>query len=109
MGFNLGEFLNLNNKQKQQTPQPASTAQPSIAHRLDRAVSTVGAGALRSATGLGQGLSGLYDLATPGTGTNRLSQGLNNYAKSIDQYSKDQHYNQNAIRLAKVYQMLPHS
>lgn len=50
----------------------------------------LGLGVMRSITGSAQGLSGLYDLASPGTGTNRLSKGLDTYAKSIDQTVNDQ-------------------
>lgn len=44
----------------------------------------IGLGGLRSLVGTAQGLSGLYDLATPGVGTNRFSNRLNNFAKTID-------------------------
>lgn len=44
-----------------------------------------GRSALRVGTGAGQGASGLYDLATPGVGTNRFSQGLDKVAKKIDE------------------------
>lgn len=44
----------------------------------------LGLGALRSLTGTAQGLSGIYDIATPGLGTNRFSKGLDSFAKSID-------------------------
>ena len=39
----------------------------------------------RTAVGLAQGASGIYDLATPGKGTNRLSQNLDKAAKKLDQ------------------------
>jgi len=44
-----------------------------------------GRSALRVGTGVGQGATGLYDLATPGIGTNRVSQGLDKVAKKIDE------------------------
>lgn len=43
-----------------------------------------GLGVARSAVGTAQGASGLFDLATPGKGTNRVSKLLNEQAKQID-------------------------
>ena len=51
------------------------------------------AGGRRSAIGTAQAVSGLVDLATPGTGTNRISKGLDQQAKQIDQSVKDQRLN----------------
>lgn len=51
------------------------------------------AGGKRSAIGTGQALSGLYDLATPGTGTNRISKTLDVQAKQVDQSVKRQKLN----------------
>ena len=50
----------------------------------------LGLGGVRSLTGLAQGVSGLYDLATPGTGTNRFSKGLDNFAKFTDQTAQNE-------------------
>lgn len=43
----------------------------------------------RVGTGFGQSASGLYDLATPGKGTNRFSQVLDKVAKKIDKDAAD--------------------
>jgi len=51
------------------------------------------AGGKRSVIGTGQALTGLYDLATPGTGTNRISKTLDQQAKQVDQSVKDQRLN----------------
>lgn len=42
------------------------------------------AGVVRSIQGTGQAVSGLYDLATPGKGTNRVSNFLDREAKKVD-------------------------
>jgi hypothetical protein len=47
-----------------------------------------GASVSRVVTGIGQGLSGLYDLATPGKGTNRVSKTLDKGAKKLDEFAK---------------------
>lgn len=47
-------------------------------------------GGLRSLTGVAQGVSGLYDLATPGTGTNRVSKKLDSFAKTTDETAKNE-------------------
>lgn len=57
---------------------------------LKNATGTVGLGLYRSAVGTGQGLSGLYDLATPGKGTNRLSKALDVKAKRADEIATQQ-------------------
>lgn len=56
---------------------------------VSRAISSVGAGTLRSGVGTVQGASGLYDLVTPGTGTNRLSKQADRAAVSLDRSAKD--------------------
>lgn len=48
-----------------------------------------GAGITRSLEGTAQGVSGLYDLFTPGKGTNRFSKKLDNSAKQIDEFVSD--------------------
>lgn len=71
-----------------QAMQPAVTA-PAADTSYSHAVQTVGTqwglGGLRSLMGLTQGVSGLYDLMTPGTGTNRISHGLDHFAQTTDQ------------------------
>ena len=75
-------------------PQPAQTAPaPSQPSKAERVGLTIGLGGLRSATGLAQGLSGIYDLATPGKGTNRFSKGLDNFAKQVDATAKAENIN----------------
>lgn len=44
----------------------------------------------RVGTGMVQGLSGLYDLASPGKGTNRLTKATNSLAEKLDKTAKDQ-------------------
>lgn len=69
---------------------------PSVANRIARPISNqfrevgtgIGLGGLRSLEGTAQGLSGLYDLLTPGHGTNRVSKGLDSYAKFTDATAK---------------------
>lgn len=48
-----------------------------------------GAGVGRSLVGLGQGASGLVDLATPGEGRSRVTQGLNRTAEGADTFVKE--------------------
>lgn len=43
----------------------------------------------RVGTGIGEGFTGLYDLLTPGEGTNRFSDALEKKAEEIDQTAKD--------------------
>lgn len=63
---------------------------PSLKQNIENAVGTVGLGLGRSGIGTAQGLSGMYDLMTPGKGTNRFSQSLDTRAKRFDQIQKDQ-------------------
>lgn len=65
-------------------PKPVPKVDTSFTTKLKQAGTMQGLGALRSATGLAQGVSGLYDLASPGTGTNRFSKKLDTFAKSTD-------------------------
>lgn len=60
---------------------------------LKNATGQVGLGLYRSAIGTGQGLSGIYDLATPGKGTNRLSKALDVKAKRADEIAVQQNKN----------------
>lgn len=54
----------------------------------NRFLKTPGLGVQRSLIGAGQGLTGLYDLASPGTGTSRVSQYLQKQALSTDKQGK---------------------
>ena len=84
-----------NNKAKQQQFLGSLTVkQPNTLDHLGSAAQDAGTGlglgGVRSLTGFGQGLSGIYDLATPGTGTNRLSKGLDKFAKFTDETAKNE-------------------
>lgn len=71
------------------TPKPGEIQRDnSFGSRLKRVGTGVGLGAVRSATGFAQGVSGLYDLATPGTGTNRFSKKLDKFAQFTDETAK---------------------
>jgi hypothetical protein len=64
---------------------------------LKSGVKKVGTGtglaAARVGVGTAQGLSGLYDLATPGTGTNRITKGLDSSARFIDDTAQNEGVN----------------
>lgn len=72
---------------------PAAIDNAAVRSPIGRGLQTVGLGALRSGTGTLQGVSGLYDLATPGVGTNRFSKGLNSLAQNTDITAKANHSN----------------
>lgn len=76
----------------QRVAQTVQTA-PSQPSKAERVGLTIGLGGLRSVTGLAQGFSGLYDLASPGTGTNRLSKNLDSFAKQVDSTAKAEKIN----------------
>lgn len=57
---------------------------------IDRAINTVAASTARVGTGIAQGISGLFDLISPGKGTSRVSKSLDRSAKSIDKFAKEQ-------------------
>jgi hypothetical protein len=65
--------------------QRALAADTSYGHALQTVGTQWGLGGLRSLTGQLQGVSGIYDLMTPGDGTNRISQGLDRFAHTTDQ------------------------
>jgi hypothetical protein len=67
---------------------PSTLTKIDVGSVLKNRATGLGLGSLRAGTGWVQGGAGLYDLATPGTGTNRFSQGLNKFAQSIDQTAK---------------------
>lgn len=62
----------------------------------------VGAGIGRSLIGTGQAVSGLYDLATPGLGTNRFSKGLNTAAVKTDSFVKQNNLPQSVYKAAQA-------
>lgn len=59
---------------------------------IDRALSPVGAGVLRSGVGTAESLSGLYDLATPGKGQNQFGKNAQIAGANLDQAVKDANY-----------------
>ena len=82
-----------------QQNQPVSTQAPSpslwddVIHYVGKAASlydparlysSAGVGVARSIVGTAQGISGLVDLVSPGTGTSRISKGLDVAAKKLD-------------------------
>lgn len=60
---------------------------------IGHGLQAVALGGLRSGIGTGQAVSGLYDLATPGTGNNRFSKNLGKVATNVDQTAKAEHVN----------------
>lgn len=64
-----------------QLPGAIKTAVPKVVRATDLA-------ARRTAVDIGQAGSGLYDLASPGTGTNRFSKQLDRTARNIDATAK---------------------
>ena len=78
---------------KQRTP----TNNLSVRQQNQQALKTTGTGiglrGVRSGVGFAQGASGLFDLVSPGRGTNRFSKGLDNYAKFVDQTAKTGGFN----------------
>ena len=67
------------------THTPAPSAWQQFTPQVNHVGTGLGLGAVRSGVGTAQGLSGLYDLLTPGNGTNRFSKSLDNYAQTVDQ------------------------
>ena len=65
-------------------------------------VAPVVLGIRRSAIGTGEGLSGLYDLATPGKGTNRFGKSLIGAGARTDQAVKQGGYNNLAYKGAQA-------
>lgn len=65
----------------------ASTAQQ-IANTARNAGTGTGLRGLRSGIGFAEGLTGLYDLATPGTGTNRFSKQLERAGRTVDETAR---------------------
>ncbi|MDB5177441.1 MAG: hypothetical protein JWN75_1109, partial [Candidatus Saccharibacteria bacterium] len=85
--------LDNNRTWQQRTP----TNNNSVKEQRNKAAYNIVAGtgvrAVRSVTGLAQMGSGLYDLASPGTGTSRVSQGLDKFAKFTDAKAKSKGVN----------------
>lgn len=94
-GYDQANTLDNNRTWKQRSPdtQVKSALQQAMANPVGGFNAARGAGLARSAIGTGQALSGLYDLATPGTGTNRLSKQLDQYGKNTDKFVKDNNLN----------------
>lgn len=67
---------------------PARVERAATQTAVGRGAQTVGLGAARSGIGTLQAVSGLYDLASRGTGTNRLSDALKNAAVNVDETVK---------------------
>ena len=59
-------------------------------------------GAGRSVAGTVRGVSGIYDLASPGTGTNRVSKQAVKAGEATDRVVKDNNYNQIAYKGAQA-------
>jgi hypothetical protein len=59
----------------------------------NKVVAPVTYGVGRSAAGTGEGLGGLFDLATPGKGNNRFGQGAKNIGATADSIVKAGNYN----------------
>jgi hypothetical protein len=80
--------------QQQQLLNNARPAQFDVAQAtrdtLRNRATGLGLGVARSGVGIAQGVSGLTDLVTPGTGTNRVSKSLDRSAKFIDQTAKNE-------------------
>jgi hypothetical protein len=132
MAFNLRELLNLNNSEKQKKKAPpaqtvvkpkqplwkqavdvaadsvfknVSPVLPSIVKSVkpvNRAIDASKTGFARSITGGVQGASGLYDLVTPGTGTNRLTKGTATVGAEQDKYVKDNRLSQPLYKSGQV-------
>lgn len=78
------------NKLKANNYQVKYRPEPTFGQNIRNATGTVGLGLYRSGIGTAQGLSGIYDLASPGTGTNRFSQEFDRMAKRSDQIQQEQ-------------------
>lgn len=71
---------------KSQQPVKFSVSTAARDSFTQRAVPSVSAGLARSAVGTAEGLSGLYDLATPGLGTNRFTKKTVELGGGIDRF-----------------------
>jgi hypothetical protein len=78
---------------QQRTPTNTRSVRGQAQQQAYNAVAGTGVRAVRSATGLLQAGSGLADLASPGTGTSRVSQGLDQFAKFTDAKAKSKGVN----------------
>lgn len=68
----------------------------------DKRIAPIAAGITRSAVGTGESLAGLYDLASPGQGTNRVSKGMRRAGENVDNVVKDNNYNKWAYKGAQA-------
>jgi hypothetical protein len=66
------------------------------------ALADLGLGFLRSGTGTAQSVSGIFDLVSPGKGTNRFSKGLDEFAKQVDERQKMVGENDIAYKLSQA-------
>lgn len=67
-----------------QHPNAMQQLLPQLGAAVPKVAAATGLAAARLGTGTAQGVSGLVDLATPGTGTSRVTDGLNHAAAGID-------------------------
>jgi len=96
---------------KQQTPQLApkkGSIWNDVVHYVGKAVvntanlpSSLLLGAARSAIGTAQGVSGLVDLVSPGTGTSQFSKDLDTAAKTVDTVDKQMNGNDIPYKIAQ--------
>lgn len=74
---------------------------PSLKKATGEAAVSVGTSVARVGTGIGQGISGLYDLASPGKGNNRVTKVLNKAAEAEDKFAKE-HGNDKIYKVGNV-------
>jgi hypothetical protein len=70
---------------QQRTPTTNQSVKQQAVQQIRNTGTGTGLRGVRAGIGAAQGLSGLYDLASPGTGTNRFSKQLDSYGKFVDQ------------------------
>jgi hypothetical protein len=113
LGSRLWDQINpLDNNRTFKNPQGSAKGKgpgykaPSAFDQLTGQARKVGTGlglsAVRSGTGVAQGLTGAYDLLTPGRGTNRASKFLDTFAKQTDATAKAEHINPFAYRAGQT-------
>lgn len=74
---------------------------PSLKKATGEAAASVGTTVARVGTGFGQAGAGLYDLATPGKGNNRVTKVLNKAAEAEDRFAKE-HGNEKLYKIGNV-------
>lgn len=92
------DFTNKFTEQPVKPPEPKKYWQ----NPIGKAVNTVLAGSTRAAAGLAQDAGGLYDLVTPGEGTNRVTDRYAERGKMYDEMAKEAGINQTAYKAAQV-------